>query len=269
VGSNSFPKCKDGRMRWRNFVALGDSFTEGMDDPYEDGRGYRGWADLVAGRLAGDASGGDFGYANLAVRGRLLPRVVEEQVPAALAMKPDLISFAAGGNDALRRGFDPDALLQRFDDTIRDLRATGADVVLFRWADISTRLPGGRVIGPRVRMMNDAVTATAERHGALVVDLWGDPAFANTRMWSVDRLHLSPSGHRRVAAHVLTALGVAAEESWLAAVPPPERLSWMTQRTADARWVTQHLAPWVKRRLTGRSSGDLVEPKRPGLEPVT
>jgi len=146
-------------MRWRNFVALGDSFTEGMDDPYEDGRGYRGWADLVAGRLAGDASGGDFGYANLAVRGRLLPRVVEEQVPAALAMKPDLISFAAGGNDALRRGFDPDALLQRFDDTIRDLRATGADVVLFRWADISTRLPGGRVIGPRVRMMNVAVTA--------------------------------------------------------------------------------------------------------------
>jgi lysophospholipase L1-like esterase len=256
-------------MGWRTFVAVGDSFTEGMDDPYEDGRGYRGWADLVAGRLAGEAPDGDFGYANLAVRGRLFPRVVAEQVPAALEMKPDLITFAAGGNDALRRGFDPQALMNRFDDTIRDLRATGADVVLFRWADISMRLPASRMIGPRVRLMNKAVTSTAERYGARVVDLWGDPAFANPRMWSVDRLHLSPIGHRRVAAHVLAALGVPAEESWLAAVPPPERLSWTRARAADARWVTQHLAPWIKRRLTGRSSGDLVEPKRPVLGPVT
>jgi lysophospholipase L1-like esterase len=256
-------------MRWRSFVALGDSFTEGMDDPYEDGRGYRGWADLVAGRLARETPDGDFGYANLAVRGRLFPRVVAEQVPATLAMKPDLITFAAGGNDALRRGFDPDALLSRFDDTIRDLRATGADVVVFRWADVTVRLPGGRVIGPRVQMMNRAVADTAERHGALVVDMWGDPEFNNSRMWSVDRLHLSALGHRRVAAHVLAALGVPAEESWLAAVPPPERLSWTRARAADARWVTRHLAPWVKRRLTGRSSGDLVEPKRPTLEPVT
>ena len=259
-------------MRWRSFVALGDSFTEGMDDPYEDGRGYRGWADLVASRLASEAAKeevGDFGYANLAVRGRLFPRVVAEQVPAALAMKPDLITFAAGGNDALRRGFDPHVLMRRFDDTVRDLRATGADVVLFRWADISARLPGGRVIGPRVQLMNQAVTDTAERYGARVVDLWGDPAFANPRMWSVDRLHLSALGHRRVAAHVLAELDVAAEEGWLAAVPPPERLSWTRARAADARWVTRHLAPWIKRRLTGRSSGDLVEPKRPGLEPVT
>jgi hypothetical protein len=129
-------------------------------------------------------------------------------------------------------------------------------------------LPGRRVIGPRVALMNDAVAATAERHGALVVDMWGDEAFLNSRMWSVDRLHLGPSGHRRVAAHVLTALGVPAEPSWLAAVPPPERLRWTQARAADARWATQHLAPWIKRRLTGRSSGDLVQPKRPGLEPL-
>jgi hypothetical protein len=29
-------------MTWRSFVAVGDSFTEGLDDPYEDGSGYRG-----------------------------------------------------------------------------------------------------------------------------------------------------------------------------------------------------------------------------------
>src|SRR4051794_18266699 len=83
-------------MAWESYVALGDSFTEGMDDPYDDSRGYRGWADLVAGRLAVGAP--EFRYANLAVRGRLFDRVVSEQVPAALAMKPALVSFAAGGN---------------------------------------------------------------------------------------------------------------------------------------------------------------------------
>jgi lysophospholipase L1-like esterase len=260
-------------MRWRSFVALGDSFTEGMDDPYEDGRGYRGWADLVAAHLAAAVNNGgatdSFGYANLAVRGRLFPRVVEEQVPAALEMAPDLITFAAGGNDALRRGFDPAALMRRYDETVRDLRATGADVVVFRWADITGRLPGRRLIGPRVRLMNEAVNATAQRHGALVVDMWGDPEFRNPGVWSTDRLHLSSAGHRRVAAHVLTALGVDAEPAWLAAVPPPERLGWTRARAADARWATQHLAPWIKRRLTGRSSGDLVQPKRPSLGPVT
>ena len=59
-------------MNWRSFVALGDSFTEGIDDPYPDGTRYRGWADLVAGRLAADSTerGDEFHYANLAVRGR-------------------------------------------------------------------------------------------------------------------------------------------------------------------------------------------------------
>ena len=76
-------------MGWRSFVAMGDSFTEGMDDPYPDGT-YWGWADLVAARLALD-SGPGFGYANLAVRGRLLDQVIDEQFEATLAMKPDLV----------------------------------------------------------------------------------------------------------------------------------------------------------------------------------
>ena len=94
-------------MRWRSFVALGDSFTEGMDDPYEDGRGYRGWADLVAAELAKN-TGEEFRYANLAVRGRLLGQVVDEQVPVALDAAPDLVSLVAGGNDLMRPGADPD-----------------------------------------------------------------------------------------------------------------------------------------------------------------
>jgi lysophospholipase L1-like esterase len=257
-------------MTWRNFVAMGDSFTEGLDDPYPTGGHFRGWADLVAGRLAWHAAkGGDrLHYANLAVRGRLFQSVVQEQLPGALAMRPDLASFAAGGNDALRRSFDGPALAARFDAVIGRLRASGADVIVFRFADVSRRLPGRRMVLPRARYLNEVVADTAARHGARLVDLWSDDEFANPGLWADDRLHLSSAGHRRVAAHVLAALGLAPEESWLAPPEPPARRSWPAARAADARWAAQHLAPWVKRRLTGRSSGDRVGPKRPDLAPV-
>jgi lysophospholipase L1-like esterase len=250
---------------------MGDSFTQGLDDPYPDGRHHRGWADLVAGRLAAEAAarGGEFGYANLAIRGRLFGRVADEQVPAALGMRPDLVSFAAGGNDALRRSFDPVPLIARFDETIAALRAAGADVILFRSTDLSTRLPAARMIKPRVELINQAVVDTARRHGAYLVDLWDDGAFAHPYTFSDDRLHLSAAGHRRVAAHVLTALGLAPEPDWLAELEPARRPSWAAARAADARWARQYFAPWVRRRLTGRSSGDLRVPKRPQLEPIT
>jgi lysophospholipase L1-like esterase len=62
-------------------------------------------------------------------------------VPEALRMRPDLVSFAGGGNDVLRRRFEPSAMLPRFDDVVRMLRASGADVVIFRWANVTGRLP--------------------------------------------------------------------------------------------------------------------------------
>jgi lysophospholipase L1-like esterase len=252
-------------VRWRSFVAVGDSFTEGLDDPYPDGT-FRGWADLVAARLAADAPEG-LGYANLAVRGRLFPAVVEEQVPVALAMKPDLISFAAGGNDVLRRNFDPYALAEQFGRVVSELRATGADVVLFRFADVMARLPGQRLIAPRVAVLNAAVGETADRYGARLVDLFSDDEFHNPALWSVDRLHLAAAGHRRVAAHVLDALGVNPDPDWLAPADRPAPVRWLTARAADAQWAARHFAPWVKRRLTGRSSGDAVIAKRPSLLP--
>ncbi|WNM41900.1 SGNH/GDSL hydrolase family protein [Micromonospora halotolerans] len=254
-------------MRWRSFVAVGDSFTEGMDDAYPDGT-YRGWADLVATRLAAEA-GPDFGYANLAIRGRLFPNIVAEQVPAALAMKPDLISFAAGGNDVLRRTFDPDAFVPRFDAVIGQLRAGGADVVLFRFADVMARLPGQRLVAPRVALLNRVVGEVAERHGAILVDLYADDTYLNPMLWSTDRLHLSAAGHRRVAGQVLSALGVGCDEEWLMVPPHPAPTPWLAARAADLRWAGQHLAPWIKRRLTGRSSGDLITAKRPVLGPIT
>jgi len=254
-------------MAWRSFVAMGDSFTEGMDDAYPDGT-YRGWADLVAARLAVD-SGPEFGYANLAVRGRLLDQVIDEQFEPTLAMRPDLVSFAAGGNDVLRRRTDPAGLVARIDPVVARLREAGAQVILFRFADITASLPGQRIVGPRANALNDGVRALAERHDAILIDLFADDTFRNPAMWSADRLHLSSAGHRRVAGHVLTALGVGVEEDWLLVPPMPAPTPWLLARGSDLRWAGQHLAPWIKRRLVGASSGDQVTAKRPSLTPIT
>lgn len=250
-------------MPWHSYVAIGDSFTEGLDDLHPETGVFRGWADLVASRLAVESS--EFSYANLAIRGRLFDNIVDEQVPVALRMQPDLISFAAGGNDALRRGFQPGPIFRRLDQVVGTLRASGADVIVFRFADVTKRLPGQRMILPRVQAMNTIIADTAEKYGAKVVDLWGDSAFDNPALWSIDRLHMNEFGHQRVAAHVLNALGVSPDPSWWNAPPVPPRLSWTAQRAADARWTRDHLLPWVKRRITGRSSGDNVLAKRPEL----
>src|ERR1700749_578044 len=95
-----------------SFVAIGDSFTEGLDDAVPGG-GFRGWADRLAGLLAAEYPG--LRYANLAVRGRLLRQIVAGQVPAAAAMAPGLITLGGGGNDLLRPGSDPDTLAELFD----------------------------------------------------------------------------------------------------------------------------------------------------------
>jgi lysophospholipase L1-like esterase len=252
-------------VHWGNFIAVGDSFTEGLDDPYPERGSYRGWADLVAGALAERRNG--FTYANLAIRGRLFGRIVDEQVPPALAMGAELVSFAGGVNDVLRRSFDPVMLATRFDATVGSLRAAGADVILFRFADGIVHLPGQRLIGPRVALLNRTVLETADRHGAMVADLAADDEFYNPALWSLDRLHLCAAGHQRVAAHVLTALGVDPDPAWWDTPAFPQR-RWLAARTADLAWAGRHLAPWVKRRLTGRSSGDGVTAKRPTLAPV-
>ena len=248
---------------WSRYVALGDSFTEGlMDGIGPDGR-HRGWADRVACALYADNL--DLLYANLAVRGRLLPQVVEEQVPAALALNPDLVSLAAGINDTLRRSYDLHASMTVLEHGVRQLRASGADVLLFAFGDPSRRSLVMRSVRHRIQAANAATRAIAERYGCYVVDFWGCAAFDGDEMWDEDRLHLSPEGHALAARAALEALGTG-DDSWR--TPRPVASPGPVRRGAGhARWASRHFAPWVLRRLQGRSSGDAVLPKRPDLAP--
>ena len=151
-----------------SFAALGDSFTEGVGDPYADGAGCRGWADRFAGRLAARSPG--LRYANLAIRGKLLSEVLDEQVPAAVEMAPDLVSLAAGGNDLLRPRTDPDDLAATFETAVVRLAAAGATVLVFTGFDPKA-FPLLRLIRGKSAVLTMHVRDIASRHGCLVADL--------------------------------------------------------------------------------------------------
>lgn len=248
---------------YTSFVAVGDSFTEGLNDPDPAG-GYRGWADRLAEQIA--AGGAGLRYANLAVRGRLLRQVVAEQVPRAVELRPDLITFSAGGNDLLRPRTDPDRLAEIIDDATRRLRATGADVVLFTSFD-TRDVPVLRRVRGKMAMYNLHVRSIADRYDCRLVDLWSMRTLLDPRAWAQDRLHLSPEGHRRVALAVGEVLGVPATGDWREPWPAAPPVDWLTSRRSDLEWARTYFLPWIQRRLRGRSSGDGRTAKRPDLNP--
>lgn len=252
-----------------SYAALGDSFTEGLNDPGPAG-GYRGWADRFAEYLAGDC--GELRYANLAVRGKLLGEVVDQQLPAAIAMAPELVSLAAGGNDLLRPGADPDLLAEVFDGAVASLREAGCQVLVLTGFDPRT-FPVIRWIRGKVAVYNMHLRAIADRHHCSVVDLWSMPVLCDPRVWSEDRLHLTAEGHRRVALRACEVVGVTADD-WRVPLPiqggapQPALTGWLAARQLDARWARRYAVPWVRRRVRGASSGDDVVPKRSGLLPL-
>jgi lysophospholipase L1-like esterase len=275
-----------------SFVALGDSFTEGLNDPAPGG-GFRGWADRLAGLLAAEYPG--LRYANLAVRGKLLREIVAEQIPAAAAMSPGLVSLAGGGNDMLRPGADPDTLAELFDVAVARLHQVGSQVLIFTGSD-PVGIPVLRLLRGKIAAYNMHLRAIADARDCYLVDLWSMRFLRDMSAWSADRLHLSPESHQRVALRAAEVLGIpdagdwrvpadgadsgavetavktlvgAGTETGVLARPGVARAAWVAARREDARWAREYLLPWVNRRLRGNSSGDGLPAKRPSLQPVT
>lgn len=252
---------------WSRYVAIGDSFTEGMCDPDPECAGrFVGWADRLASRLdeIARAERIPFAYANLAVRGRKLDDVVGEQLDAALAMDPDLVSMVGGGNDILRPSVDLDGIAARLEDAVTRVRAAGADVLLATPTD--TRNAGlFKALRGRHGIHTANVFSIAQRHDCYVLNLWGMAALRDWRMWADDRIHLTSEGHRRVAEGALLALGYPAREGWDIPLEPAPPVARLHQLAGHLGWARAHAGPWVGRRLRHESSGDGLGPKRPEL----
>ncbi|KSU55523.1 SGNH/GDSL hydrolase family protein [Microbacterium enclense] len=249
------------------YVAIGDSFTEGVGDEMPDGT-VRGWADLAAQGWA-DASGEPIQYANLAIRGKLIRPIVEQQLEPALALKPTHLSFNGGGNDMLRPRADIDRIVADFDRVVRRCDEEGVQLIVLSGADPSAGLPLGRVVRARGDRLSRAVEERlARRPDVITAYNWFDRELAGAEFWSVDRLHMNARGHHRVAARVVESIGQTAPPEWWHLPAIPEVLT-----LKGSVYYREHVAPWVRRRLAGTSSGDGRAPKFDGgwvqVEPQT
>ena len=186
------------------YVAIGDSSTEGLDDP--DGRGgYHGWASRLAARVAA-AQSSPLLYANLAIRGRSTRRIRDEQLEPAVAMRPDLVTLFTGTNDVVAPRFDADGVARDIEFMQRTLIDCGATVLVFTLPDLSIVLPLARLIAGRVRALNEALRHVSASSGAILVDFAKHSVGSDPRLWSDDRLHANSAGHERIAAALAWAL---------------------------------------------------------------
>jgi lysophospholipase L1-like esterase len=252
--------------QWHRYVALGDSITEGFCDPIVgSGEPWFGWADRLATILDGNARlrGNPFEYANLGVRGRRVRHVIEEQVPRAIELQADLVSVLIGGNDLMAPKADPDDLAAEVADGVAQLRAGGADVLLATCFDPQFAF-FLRPFRGRAAVFNANLWSLARTHGPVPLDLWGARELQSPAMWAEDRVHLTPAGHRVLAARAAHALGVPYYESGLRRSTPDP-----VPQLGTLGWMSRHALPWIGRRLRRRSTGDGRDPKLPGLIAIT
>jgi lysophospholipase L1-like esterase len=249
---------------YHRFVAIGDSWTEGVGDPDPTRpNGVRGWADRVAEVLATRSD--DFGYANFAIRGHRVYEIIGQQLDPALALKPDLLAFQGAGNDILRARVDLDSLVGDIDAAVARANDAGAKVLLFTHGSAASG-PFSALRG-RIAIFNELIREVVDTRDAVLVDNWRIREARDTRLWDVDRVHLSPLGHHRAALEVLDTLGIPHDHPSFG-LPVAEVATRRTQLRTDLDWTRTFVGPWMYRRFTGRSSGDGVQPKRPELMPI-
>lgn len=247
---------------YRRFVAVGDSTTEGLEDP-DELDGYRGWADRLAEHVA-RTQVQPLEYANLAIRGRELPDIRAEQIAPALALAPDLMTIVGGVNDVTRGTFRLAAARAQLGTLFRLARATGCTVLTFTMPDPTSVNPLGRLIRRRLLALNEVTRAEADRYGVLVLDLERYPVAVDPRLWHADRLHASPLGHDRIGRGLAWRLGLPGyDETWAEPLPPMTPAARRARARTHLAWQRHHFLAWLGRAARGISSGDGRAAKRP------
>jgi lysophospholipase L1-like esterase len=248
---------------FRRYVAIGDSTTEGLEDPDGAG-GYRGWADRLAQHIA-DAQDEPLEYANLAIRGLQLTEIRNTQFDDALALRPDLMTVFGGVNDVIAPGCDLAAIRADYAEMFSEARGEDITVLTFTMPDPAAINPLGRRLRERMFALNDIIRAEAERYDVLVMDFQRYPVAEDPRLWFEDRLHGNALGHELVAAALAARLGVPGfDESWANPLSgEPERPRPRQRIAGDVDWTVHYLAPWLGKGIRGIPHGLGVAPKRP------
>lgn len=226
------------------FAALGDSTTVGVGDRTSEG--WRGWSRLLVAALGAHHP---VSYLNVAEVGATAGSVRDGQLAPALAHQPQLASLVVGVNDTMRSTWDPAAQREDLLACAGALAGQGCTLLLLRFPDM-TNLPLpqilSRPLANRIELVNRNVDDVAARFDSVLVDLSEVPGVSGSQLWSIDRLHPSELGHRRLAdafTRRLRARGLGVD-------PVPDgRDGLPDSRLADAHWLLTRAAPWVGRRL--------------------
>jgi lysophospholipase L1-like esterase len=210
AADHELARLMDPPAPWERVVVLGDSIAEGLREPVP---GYRdlSWADRLAAGFTFARPGAVL--FNLGRRDRTAAEIRETQLVRALALRPGLAIVTAGGNDTLKRTFDPDALAAELRALVEPLREAGADVLtfdLYAWEHnpyMSPRL--APVMGPRLTAVTEIVRALSAELGGIHARLREGPAAHDRDRFSSDGLHLNARGHGIVATDLARTLGAA------------------------------------------------------------
>jgi lysophospholipase L1-like esterase len=187
------------------YAALGDSFTAGQGS----GEGER-WADRLAASLG--AGNPDFTYRHLAVDGATSAAVLE-QLPAALALRPDLVTVICGANDVLLTSRPDIAGYEtRFAEILAGLRdgAPGAAILTatapesWHFLELRPRTKA-RLVGA-LGELNAATRTIAARHRVPCLNVAGHPGLSERENFGADGLHPSTLGHERAAHEIALSL---------------------------------------------------------------
>lgn len=255
---------------YRSYVAIGDSLSEGLGDfgfeaDFSSARDHKGWTDRLAAMLSLESKkrGVDFHYANLALRGSKLRKIMTEQLHAALRLQPDLVTIMAGSNDFMTRERNLPELEQIFREGLELLQAAGCDVVVANTIN-PIHLRVFAKVAPKAARMTAMIERVAGELGIRVIDVHGIESFKDLCFWAEDMVHFSGHGHIKVANAAAELLGVShrMREAAHFEMTPPSRGFIDT-----VRWFWVWVLPFFERRIRGTSSGDGMLPKHLQLVP--
>jgi lysophospholipase L1-like esterase len=249
-------------------VAIGDSLSEGLGDfGFEVRRDNCGWTDRLAALLSLEAAKRkvEFQYANLALRGSKLSRIMTEQLEAALRLQPDLVTIMAGSNDMFASKAKLPELERVFREGLQLLIAAGCDVVVANTIN-PIHLRVFAKMAPRAERLSLMLERVSAEFGVRIVDVYGIDSFSELYYWAEDMVHFSGHGHVKVANRAAEVLGLSHRmpEASLEEMTAPSRTFFAT-----IEWVRVHVIPFISRRIRKVSSGDGMRPKHLSLVPYS
>ncbi|MFH8559989.1 SGNH/GDSL hydrolase family protein [Streptomyces sp. NPDC017988] len=194
---------------WSRLVIVGDSVAQGISEPRP---GYRSepWSTLVIDALREVRP--DLVHLNLGQRDLVTAQVRESQLKAALDFKPDLVIALCGGNDGLRKVFDPDDAERELEALFTPLREAAGTLVTSGFFDVignphfDPRYRG--VARERLAVLSQRMRSVSERLDGVYVDMQTHPTGREESVWSTDGIHLNARGQAVLGTEIIRALAV-------------------------------------------------------------